>query len=169
MKLGKLLAGLTGLDLANFSTNHPSLELEVTGISTNSQTCEPGYLFLGIPGSRVDGGEFWQGAMRQGAIAAVITPEALAKVPAQGEAIFTTPDLILTSSEVASKFYGYPARTLKLIGITGTNGKTTTTHLIEFFLQKAQQPTALLGTLYTRWQNHQETAINTTPLAVDLQ
>lgn len=169
MKLGELLAGITGLDLANFSANHPNLDLEVTGISTNSQTCKPGYLFLGIPGSRVDGGEFWQGAMAKGAIAVVITPEALAKVPAQGEAIFTTPDLILTSSQVASKFYGYPAQTLKLIGVTGTNGKTTTTHLIEFFLQKAQQPTALLGTLYTRWQNHQEAAINTTPLAVDLQ
>ncbi len=68
-----------------------------------------------------------------------------------------------------AKFYHYPAQTLKLIGVTGTNGKTTTTHLIEYFLSQAEIPTALFGTLYTRWQGFQETANHTTPFANELQ
>lgn len=66
-------------------------------------------------------------------------------------------------------FYGYPAQHLKLIGVTGTNGKTTTTHLIEFFLTQAQRSTALMGTLYTRWAGFEQTAVHTTPFAVELQ
>jgi UDP-N-acetylmuramoyl-L-alanyl-D-glutamate--2,6-diaminopimelate ligase len=53
--------------------------------------------------------------------------------------------------------------------VTGTNGKTTTTHLIEYFLSQAGIPTALFGTLYTRWQGFQETANHTTPFANELQ
>ncbi len=166
MKLGELLEGIVGVDLANSSHG----AIEVTGISTNSQTCQPGDLFIGMPGTRVDGGEFWRGALATGAIAALISPEALAKISAaEDNPIFTTPDLILASSQIASKFYDYPAARLKLVGVTGTNGKTTTTHLIEFFLEKAQRSTALLGTLYTRWRGYQATAVNTTPFAVDLQ
>jgi UDP-N-acetylmuramoyl-L-alanyl-D-glutamate--2,6-diaminopimelate ligase len=72
-------------------------------------------------------------------------------------------------AEAAAAFYGYPGRQLKLIGVTGTNGKTTTTHLIEFLLDRAQLPTALLGTLYVRWPGFQQTAVHTTPFAVELQ
>ena len=166
MKLGELLAGIEGVDVANGANS----TIEVMGISTNSQICEPGDLFIGLPGTRVDGGEFWQGALAQGAIAALITPEALAKTPANSDqAVFTTPDIILACSQIATKFYDYPAAKLKLVGVTGTNGKTTTTHLIEFILEKAQRSPALLGTLYTRWRGYQATAINTTPFAVDLQ
>ena len=56
-----------------------------------------------------------------------------------------------------------------MVGVTGTNGKTTTSHLIEYFLLQAQQPTAMLGTLYTRWQGYSQTAVHTTPFAVELQ
>lgn len=166
MKLGELLAGIDGVDLAN----SPHSAIEVTGISTNSQTCQMGDLFIGMPGTRVDGGEFWRGALAKGAIAALITPKALAKNPAVvDQPVFTTPYIILASIQIASKFYDYPAAKLKLVGVTGTNGKTTTTHLIEFILEKAQRSPALLGTLYTRWRNYQATAINTTPFAVELQ
>ncbi|MGC8714891.1 MAG: UDP-N-acetylmuramoyl-L-alanyl-D-glutamate--2,6-diaminopimelate ligase, partial [Leptodesmis sp.] len=71
--------------------------------------------------------------------------------------------------QLATAFYGHPAQRLKLVGVTGTNGKTTTTHLIEFLLNRVQQPTALLGTLYTRWPGFQQTAVHTTPFAVELQ
>ncbi|MHC5722361.1 MAG: Mur ligase family protein, partial [Nostoc sp.] len=69
----------------------------------------------------------------------------------------------------ASAFYGYPGQKLKLVGVTGTNGKTTTTHLIEFLLIKANLATALMGTLYTRWAGFEQTAAHTTPFAVELQ
>jgi UDP-N-acetylmuramoyl-L-alanyl-D-glutamate--2,6-diaminopimelate ligase len=72
-------------------------------------------------------------------------------------------------AQIAAAFYGYPGQKLKMVGVTGTNGKTTTTHLIEYFLTHANLPTALIGTLYTRWPGFEETAVNTTPFAVDLQ
>ena len=72
-------------------------------------------------------------------------------------------------AQLAAAFYHHPAQTLKLVGVTGTNGKTTTTHLIEFFLNQAQKSPALLGTLYTRWKGYQQTAAHTTPFAVELQ
>jgi UDP-N-acetylmuramoyl-L-alanyl-D-glutamate--2,6-diaminopimelate ligase len=72
-------------------------------------------------------------------------------------------------AEVSAAFYGYPGQKLKMVGVTGTNGKTTTTHLIEYFLTKANLATALLGTLYTRWPGFSQTAAFTTPFAVDLQ
>jgi UDP-N-acetylmuramoyl-L-alanyl-D-glutamate--2,6-diaminopimelate ligase len=149
---------------------HSALELEVNRICTNSHGCQPGDLFIGMPGTRVDGGEFWQSAMKQGAIAAVITPKAAIKQPPTEEVcVIQTDDMIATCSEIAAAFYNYPARKLNMIGVTGTNGKTTTSHLIEYFLYQAQQPTALFGTLYTRWQGYNQTATHTTPFAVELQ
>ncbi len=162
MNLGELLGAIA------VGSSHPALEANVTGISTNSQSCQPGDLFLGIPGSRVDGGEFWPGAIARGAIAALISPAAFSTVTPRGEAVFSSGDMVQACAQITARFYGYPATKLKLVGVTGTNGKTTTTHLIEFFLQHSCRATALLGTLYVRWHNHIESAINTTPPADQL-
>jgi len=83
--------------------------------------------------------------------------------------VISYPDMVQACALVSAAFYGNPAQKLKLVGVTGTNGKTTTTHLIEFFLTQSQQSTGLLGTLYARWQGHQKTAIHTTPFALELQ
>lgn len=164
MKLRELLSQVPGLDLPN----HAALDQEVKGLSTNSHACQAGDLFIGMPGTRVDGGEFWSGAIASGAIAAIVTPEAAAKCPPQaGECIIPVADLVNQCATVAAAFYGQPAAQMALVGVTGTNGKTTTTHLIEYFLNPA--PTALIGTLYTRWPGYEQTAVNTTPFAVDLQ
>jgi UDP-N-acetylmuramoyl-L-alanyl-D-glutamate--2,6-diaminopimelate ligase len=167
MRLQELLARLSGsMELPN----HSALEMEVKGICTNSQNCQAGDLFIGMPGTRVDGGMFWQGAIERGAIAAIISPAAAAQKPFSSDVcVLTVPDLITACAEAANVFYDYPTQRLKTIGITGTNGKTTTSHLVEYFLQQAQHPTALLGTLYTRWQGFQQTAVHTTPFAVELQ
>ena len=162
MNLGELLGAIA------VGSSHPALEANVTGISTNSQSCQPGDLFLGIPGSRVDGGEFWPGAIARGAIAALISPAAFSTVTPRGEAVFSSGDMVQACAQITARFYGYPATKLKLVGVTGTNGKTTTTHLIEFLLQHSRYATALLGTLYVRWHDHIESAINTTPLADQL-
>lgn len=166
-KLRELLAKVTELETL---PNHPALEAEIQSISTNSHACQPDSLFLGMPGTRVDGGEFWPGALEAGAIAALVTPAALSKFPATAEAcVIPVQDMVTACSQIAAAFYGDPTQQLTLIGVTGTNGKTTTTHLIEYFLQQANQPTALLGTLYTRWQNFQKIAAHTTPFATELQ
>ena len=167
MKLVDLLAALPdGMLLPT----HIALEAEVTGLATNSHACKPGDLFIGMPGTRVDGGEFWQSAIASGAIAAIVSQAAASRKPATaGDCLLAVADVPSTSARLAAAFYGYPAQAMKLVGITGTNGKTTTSHLVEFFLQQTQQPVALLGTLYTRWQGHQKTAVHTTPFALELQ
>ena len=167
MKLRELLAKVESIKLP---LEHSALDREITGLSTNSHTCQPGNLFIGMPGTRVDGGEYWQSAIAAGAIAALVTTEAATKQPpSNGDCVITTDNMIATCAAVAAAFHDYPAQKLKLVGVTGTNGKTTTTHLIEYFLLQSQLPTALFGTLYTRWQGYQQTALHTTPFAVDLQ
>ena len=177
MKLRELLASIP--NIAPLS-EHPALEADVKGLATNSHTCQPGDLFIGMPGTRVDGGDFWASAIAAGAIAAIVSPQAAGKVrseerEARGEqgavmpCIIAADDMVQVSAQLAAAFYGNPAQQLKLVGVTGTNGKTTTTHLIEFLLQQAHKSTALLGTLYTRWQGFQQTALHTTPFAVELQ
>jgi UDP-N-acetylmuramoyl-L-alanyl-D-glutamate--2,6-diaminopimelate ligase len=166
MKLRDLLQSIP----LGATPTHPNLDQEVKGICTNSHACQEGDLFIGMPGTRVDGGEFWSGALASGAIAAVISPQAAAKFPpSPADCVVQSPDLISACAQLAEAFYNYPARQLKMIGVTGTNGKTTTTHLIEFFLNQAQRPSALLGTLYTRWPGYEKTATHTTPFAADLQ
>ena len=165
MKLRELLAKVATIE----TTEHQALDKEVTRLCTNSQTCQEGDLFIGLPGTKVDGGEFWQNAIQAGAIAALVTPETATKLPAQDQCLLKTNNMIATCGELAAAFHDYPASKLKLVGVTGTNGKTTTTHLIEYFLLQSQLPTALFGTLYTRWGGYQKTATHTTPFAVDLQ
>jgi len=175
MKLRELLATV---DSILQLPNHPALELEVKRLTTNSHACQPGDLFIGMPGTRVDGGEFWESAIAFGAVAALISPQAAQKKPGgareQGEqgtspCVIAAADMTKACAQVAAAFYDYPGQHLKLIGVTGTNGKTTTTHLIEFLLTQAQLSTALMGTLYTRWTGFEQTAAHTTPFAPQLQ
>jgi len=175
MLLKELFADLTHSKAgsADSTVNHPHWEKEVTGLSANSQLIEPGMLFIGMPGTRVDGGEFWQSALEKGAIAALVSPEALAAKPAPenltNALVVTATNIPQACAELAAKFYHQPAQAMKMVGVTGTNGKTTTTHLIEYFLNQANQKTAILGTLYTRWPGHEKTAVHTTPFPIDLQ
>ncbi len=165
MKLRELLAKVNLQQ-----PEHTALDLEVNRVCTNSHACKQGDLFIGMPGTRVDGGEFWRSAMGQGAIAAVVTPQAANKQPpSQDVCVIQTQDMIATCSAIAAAFYDYPTNKLGMVGVTGTNGKTTTSHLIEYFLLQAQHPTAMLGTLYTRWSGYSQTATHTTPFALELQ
>ncbi|BCL36605.1 UDP-N-acetylmuramoyl-L-alanyl-D-glutamate--2,6-diaminopimelate ligase [Nostoc sp. MS1] len=165
MKLRELLATVNSVEVPSALA-----DAEVKGIKTNSHACSAGDLFIGMPGTRVDGGEFWPSAIASGAIAAIVSPQAVEKNPPNDEAVvISANDMTKACAEIAAAFYAYPGQKLKLVGVTGTNGKTTTTHLIEFFLNKAQLSTALMGTLYTRWPGFEQTATHTTPFAVELQ
>jgi UDP-N-acetylmuramoyl-L-alanyl-D-glutamate--2,6-diaminopimelate ligase len=166
MKLRELLSKVPNIQ---HLPTHPALDADITGLKTNSHACGAGDLFIGMPGTRVDGGEFWPGAIESGATAAVISSAAAKTQPIKDAAcVATAENMIQTSADLAAAFYNYPAQAMKMVGVTGTNGKTTTTHIIEFLLAD-HQSTALLGTLYTRWQGYQKVATHTTPFAVDLQ
>jgi UDP-N-acetylmuramoyl-L-alanyl-D-glutamate--2,6-diaminopimelate ligase len=164
MQLQELLAALN-LPLPKSAALDPT----VKGLTTNSQAVGPGDVFIGMPGTRVDGGDFWASALAAGAVAAVVSPEAAAKAQAATGLVLAAPDMNAACAQLAAKFYDYPAQKLKMIGVTGTNGKTTTTHLIEYLLNASDQLTALLGTLYTRWKGFEQVAAHTTPFPVDLQ
>ncbi|MBN3950920.1 MAG: UDP-N-acetylmuramoyl-L-alanyl-D-glutamate--2,6-diaminopimelate ligase [Nostoc sp. NMS7] len=168
MKLRELL---TAVDSVEQLPSYPIFEdVEVRGLKTNSHACIVGDLFIGMPGTRVDGGEFWQSAIASGAVAAIVSPEAAHKNPPTNQAVvISASNITQACAQIATAFYGYPGQKLKLVGVTGTNGKTTTTHLIEFLLIKANLATALMGTLYTRWPGFEQTATHTTPFAVELQ
>jgi UDP-N-acetylmuramoyl-L-alanyl-D-glutamate--2,6-diaminopimelate ligase len=173
MKLHQLFEGLPQEILAGSPALTPAAaDLEVKGLCTNSHACQAGDVFIGMPGTRVDGGEFWPSALESGAIAALVSQQALRQRPIDdgtSATVIPMADMAVACAEVAARFYDYPAKKLGLVGVTGTNGKTTTTHLIEHLLATADQPTALLGTLYSRWPGHHRTALYTTPFAVDLQ
>ena len=137
MKLRQLLSNLEQI---NSIPEHPALDFEVKGIVTNSQLVSSGDVFIGMPGTRVDGGEFWQSALSEGAIASIISKEAYDKIaPTNSDCVIVADDMNDICAQMASKFYDYPSQKITMVGVTGTNGKTTTTHLIEFFSQQAQK------------------------------
>jgi UDP-N-acetylmuramoyl-L-alanyl-D-glutamate--2,6-diaminopimelate ligase len=159
MQLRELLA-LTGLDPQHIP------EQEITDLATDSRQVKPGSLFIGLPGTRVDGSEFWPQAVAQGAVGLVLSEQAqgvTATVP-----VIRVADVTGTCARLAAAFYDFPARKLKLVGVTGTNGKTTTTHLIEHLLS-TQVPTGMIGTLYSRWPGQSVEARHTTPFALEIQ
>lgn len=143
----------------------------VTSLTCDSRCVGKGSLFIGLPGERVDGGSFWPQALAAGAAAVLIGEQAAAShPPAFGDAVLVLPDPVsVWAGELASAFWQQPSTRLGLIGVTGTNGKTTTTHLIEHLSQACGQPAALFGTLVNRWPGHSLTATHTTSVADRLQ
>ena len=143
----------------------------LTAITSDSRAVGTGSLFLGLPGERVDGGRFWRQALQSGAAAAVIGPTAASEdPPAAGDPVVVVQEPVArVVGDLSAAFWDHPSRRMALIGVTGTNGKTTTTHLIEHLAGQVGQPTALFGTLVNRWPGHSITATHTTAFADRLQ
>ncbi len=163
MELGTLLRPIAPW-LPPLDWQAPWLAQPVMGITCDSRQCQPGMVFIGLPGTQADGGDFWPQALANGAVIALVTPRP--DLPPQ---VLPVTEITPACGELAAVFYGYPRNTLRMVGVTGTNGKTTTTHLLEFLLQHHLGNTALLGTLYSRWPGYSATATHTTPGAVALQ
>jgi len=144
---------------------------EIKNISFNSLDVDKGSLFLGLPGMNVDGGIYWQDAINKGAEAAIISEnveQKIGKINNKKVLVLKEP-LDYIYGQIISEFYGRPSRKLKLIGITGTNGKTTIAFLLEYLLKKLGRKTALFGTLFNRWPGFSECASHTTDFADKLQ
>jgi len=152
----------------------PSVLLENPGIqkiSFNSQDVNKGSLFLGLPGMNVDGGIYWQEAIKNGAEAAIISENAskeIGKINNKKVVVLKEP-LDYIYGQIISEFCGRPSREIKLIGVTGTNGKTTIAFLLEYLLKKLGKKVALFGTLFNRWPGFSEYASHTTDFADKLQ
>lgn len=138
---------------------------EVAGLDYDSRRVQPGYLFFAFPGSRVDGRSFARDAAERGAIAV------LSELPAPED--FCRPWIQVEHGRqalalAARNFYQNPDERVVLIGITGTNGKTTTSYLVDSVLRAAGKTTALIGTIEYHLAGRVLPAANTTPESLDL-
>ena len=138
-------------------------DLEIRAVSGDSRRLPPAALFVGVPGAHVDGGDYWAASLAGGAAVTVIGPQAARKhPPGPADPVVVVEDPAACLGRLASAFWGHPSQQLQLIGVTGTNGKTTTTHWIEHLSTAMGTPTALLGTLENRWPGTVMTASHTT-------
>ena len=146
-------------------------DVGIESITCDSRCVGPGSVFIGLPGVHVDGGSFWPKALEDGACAVLIgSAAAAARPPEQSDAVVVVPDPVARwAGELAAAFWNHPSERIGLIGVTGTNGKTTTTHLIEHLSSACGRPSALFGTLLNRWPGHSVTATHTTAVADRLQ
>lgn len=161
MRLAEVLAGVSLAD----GLPATLAEAEVAGLDYDSRRIGPGYLFFAFPGHRFDGRSFAGDALARGAVAVV------AEGPPPED--FRGPWIEVEHGRkalavAALNFYGHPDRRLVLTGVTGTNGKTTTTWLLDAMLRAAGRRTALLGTIEHRIGERAQPALNTTPESLDL-
>lgn len=140
--------------------------MEIQGLYYDSRQVQPGGLFFALRGVAADGHRFIGAALQAGAVG-VVAEDASAVPP--GTASIIVADARFAMSWAAAAFYANPTATVPLIGITGTNGKTTTTYLVETMLESAGMPAAVLGTVNYRFRELFLPAPNTTPESVDLQ
>jgi UDP-N-acetylmuramoyl-L-alanyl-D-glutamate--2,6-diaminopimelate ligase len=133
----------------------PDADVEVLDLAHDSRTVEPGSLFFCLPGTATDGHDHAPGALTAGAVALVV--ERRLDLPV---AQVLVPDARVAMATMAAAFFGHPSSALAVVGVTGTNGKTTTTYLLRNVVEAAGRRCEVLGTL---------TGVRTTPEATDLQ
>ena len=139
----------------------------IRGLSYDSRSVEPGDLFVALRGAITDGHAYLAQAVALGAVALLVESEP--DEPLGDAAVAAVPDTRRALAPIATRFYGSPGDELRLIGITGTNGKTSTSALVESILEAAGIPAGLIGTLGVRYAGEHEPAVNTTPESLDLQ
>uniref|UniRef100_UPI00402A28B3 UDP-N-acetylmuramoyl-L-alanyl-D-glutamate--2, 6-diaminopimelate ligase n=1 Tax=Candidatus Scatousia sp. TaxID=3085663 RepID=UPI00402A28B3 len=162
MKLDELIEHLDYKDLINFRN------VEISGISYNSKTTKKGDIFICLTGEYTDGHEYAKDALANGAAALLVEK----KVDVDKK----IPQVVVSSTrhkiaDIADRFYSSPSRGINLVGITGTNGKTTVTHLIQKIFEENGEKCALIGTLGYKLSSSGEyrDAKHTTPQAPELQ
>lgn len=142
---------------------------EVAGIAYDSRSVQPGQLFVCIRGFSTDGHEYAAQALARGACGLVC--EAASTVPLPGDApvVVQVDDTRKALADLSTAFYGHPSRELTLVGVTGTNGKTTTAALVSRVFEEAGIPAASVGTLGVWTRDGRRKLPRTTPEASDLQ
>lgn len=163
MNVGCTLAALRDAGIGRDVQGDASVML--TGVQHDSRAVQPGDLFAAVPGANVDGARF-AGAAVDGGAAAVLANAPLS-LPA-GVPQLISDDVRLDLSKASEQVYGRPSTQLRVVGITGTNGKTTTAHLVESMLHALGRKPALLGTVAMRGPGFEDEAAHTTPEADDL-
>ncbi|HZK28672.1 MAG TPA: Mur ligase family protein [Clostridia bacterium] len=159
MRLSILLKSLSEMEICS-SSRDP----QITGITCDSRAVLPGYIFVAIPGALTDGHLYIDDAIGRGAVAVVLERPCecedvvMVKVPIARKAL----------AELSRCFYGYADRDLYMIGITATNGKTTTTSMVKHLLSMHQIPTSIIGSVSYSFGGQQTKSTLTTPESTDL-
>jgi UDP-N-acetylmuramoyl-L-alanyl-D-glutamate--2,6-diaminopimelate ligase len=137
--------------------------VRVRGVRHDSRRCEPGDLFLAVAGAQSDGAQFVNDAIARGAVAVLAERPLTEKVP-----VAVADDALVALSRIAQRLYDDPTSRLEVVGVTGTNGKTTITYLVESLLKADNASPAVLGTVNFRGPFGVLAATHTTPMADDL-
>ena len=159
MRLDELLAGYQGARVLGDST------VEVADLAYDSRKVEPGTLFFCVVGEKVDGHEFGARAVEEGAAALVVERELTELDVTQ----VVVADSRAAMAPLAARFWGDPTAQLRMVGVTGTNGKTTTAFLVHEILKAACFPCGLLGTVKQIVGGVEKEVVRTTPEAIELQ
>ena len=139
MRLKELLDGLTVSDLRGDS------EIEIAGLAYDSRAVKPGYLFVALRGHAYDGHDFIENALKRGALALVAEQFRRSDTKAT---MIRVPDSRKALSRLAATYYDQPFKGINLIGITGTNGKTTVAFLVRSIINSANQKCGMIGTVF---------------------
>jgi UDP-N-acetylmuramoyl-L-alanyl-D-glutamate--2,6-diaminopimelate ligase len=151
-------------------TPHGRLEgVTVTGCTHDSRAVQPGDLYAALPGARAHGADFAAAAASAGAVAVLTDPAGAERAAGLGLPVLVAPSPRAVLGAVARWVHDDPAATMLTLGVTGTNGKTTTAFLLEAGLRAAGHRTGLLGTVLTRIGDDVVPSVRTTPEAPDLQ
>ncbi len=141
----------------------------LSGCTHDSRAVQPGDLYAALPGARAHGADFAAGAAAAGAAAVLTDPGGAERAGALDVPVVVVPDPRAVLGAVAARVHGDPAEAMTVLGVTGTNGKTTTAFLLDAGLRAAGQTTGLLGTVETRVGDEVVASVRTTPEATDLQ
>ena len=158
MRLRELLEGMEVIS----QTISP--DTEITHVCVDSRATQKGSLFVAVPGNRCDGGHYARQAVDRGAVCVVCQSELPPDLP-----WVKVRDARLALSQLACMWYGHPSRQLTMLGVTGTNGKTTVTYLLRHILQRTGMKTGLIGTVQNIVGEQTLPAQRTTPDALQIQ
>src|SRR5213079_2516192 len=158
MHLERVIAALAPADVLRRAP------VEIGDLAYDARAVGPGALFFCVPGSRADGHDFAPQAVGNGAVALVVERPLELDVPQ-----VVVPDARRAMAPAADEFFGHPSEELQVAGVTGTNGKTTTTFLLYSILAAAGRRPGLVGTIESRVGGERRLAIRTTPEAIDVQ
>jgi UDP-N-acetylmuramoyl-L-alanyl-D-glutamate--2,6-diaminopimelate ligase len=164
------LSTLLGIRLTAVGSSRSPNDLGfLSGLTLDSRSVKPGDLYVALPGARVHGAAFCADAVAAGAVAVLTDAEGRARATASGVPVFVLADPRARLGEIACWVYGNPSSRLRLIGVTGTSGKTTSSYLLESGLKMAGHLTGLVGGVELRIGPERLASSLTTPEAPDLQ
>jgi UDP-N-acetylmuramoyl-L-alanyl-D-glutamate--2,6-diaminopimelate ligase len=164
MRLSALLSALPRDQLLEPPQDDPVIR----GLCYDSRAVAAGDLFFALRGTAHDGHRYLEQAIAMGAAAAVVE-ERSSQGDLRGRPLVRVSDSRRALAPLASRFYGEPASELCLVGVTGTNGKTSVSYLVESILARADRRVGLIGTVEIRYPGERRRSLNTTPESLDLQ